>query len=236
MPGFQCPSRAATSPRSGGIRAHQPRSPGHLIRILPPVDKACPDPSVRNETKERAHLAYKAAIDANRRRGSPDDDGVSAGCSSIRSLWPRTSCCSPPAWSPWGKDQGQHVEMARDVADAFNTRYGEILTVPEPLVDPAVATIPGLDGRKMIKSSQPSRLSSLRGWDQSSNRTLPAVSGSGESDGVSARYRASGGALAGLQPVTSVLPRSRRRDRHGWQSIGSAEQDRVPAALGLGHP
>jgi tryptophanyl-tRNA synthetase len=53
---------------------------------------------------------------------------------------------------PVGKDQKQHVEMARDMAGAFNAIYGEILTLPEVFIEESVMTIPGLDGRKMSKS------------------------------------------------------------------------------------
>jgi tryptophanyl-tRNA synthetase len=53
---------------------------------------------------------------------------------------------------PVGKDQKQHVEMARDMAIAFNHWFGETLRVPQPVIRPEVATIPGLDGRKMSKS------------------------------------------------------------------------------------
>ena len=54
---------------------------------------------------------------------------------------------------PVGKDQKQHVEMARDMAGSFNARYGEgLLKLPEPVIDERVMTIPGLDGRKMSKS------------------------------------------------------------------------------------
>jgi tryptophanyl-tRNA synthetase len=53
---------------------------------------------------------------------------------------------------PVGKDQKQHVEMARDIAIKFNNNYGEIFTLPEPELDDVVATVPGVDGRKMSKS------------------------------------------------------------------------------------
>jgi tryptophanyl-tRNA synthetase len=46
----------------------------------------------------------------------------------------------------------QHVEMARDMAERFNSRYGEHLVLPQAEIDSAVATLPGLDGRKMSKS------------------------------------------------------------------------------------
>ncbi len=53
---------------------------------------------------------------------------------------------------PVGKDQKQHVEVARDIAIKFNNEYGEIFILPEPEIDEDVATVPGLDGQKMSKS------------------------------------------------------------------------------------
>ncbi len=53
---------------------------------------------------------------------------------------------------PVGKDQKQHLEMARDMANAFNIQYGETLVVPDALIDERVMTVPGTDGQKMSKS------------------------------------------------------------------------------------
>ncbi|NIA23681.1 MAG: tryptophan--tRNA ligase [Proteobacteria bacterium] len=53
---------------------------------------------------------------------------------------------------PVGKDQKQHVEIARDIAIKFNNIYGDILVIPEPDIDKNVATVPGIDGQKMSKS------------------------------------------------------------------------------------
>jgi len=53
---------------------------------------------------------------------------------------------------PVGKDQKQHLEVARDIAIKYNNQYGDVFTVPEPEIDEDVATVPGLDGRKMSKS------------------------------------------------------------------------------------
>jgi tryptophanyl-tRNA synthetase len=53
---------------------------------------------------------------------------------------------------PVGKDQKQHIEVARDIAVKMNEAYGEVLTVPEPEISEDLATIPGLDGQKMSKS------------------------------------------------------------------------------------
>jgi len=53
---------------------------------------------------------------------------------------------------PVGKDQKQHLEVARDLAMKFNNQYGETFVVPEPLISEVTATVPGLDGQKMSKS------------------------------------------------------------------------------------
>ena len=53
---------------------------------------------------------------------------------------------------PVGKDQIQHVEMARDIAVKFNNEYGDIFVIPEHKIDEAVQTVPGTDGQKMSKS------------------------------------------------------------------------------------
>jgi tryptophanyl-tRNA synthetase len=53
---------------------------------------------------------------------------------------------------PVGKDQKQHVEMARDIAQRFNHHFGETFVLPDPVIGDNVATLPGLDGRKMSKS------------------------------------------------------------------------------------
>jgi tryptophanyl-tRNA synthetase len=53
---------------------------------------------------------------------------------------------------PVGRDQIQHIEMARDMAERFNHRFGQYLVLPEAAIDASVATLPGLDGRKMSKS------------------------------------------------------------------------------------
>ncbi|HEY0743733.1 MAG TPA: tryptophan--tRNA ligase [Chryseosolibacter sp.] len=53
---------------------------------------------------------------------------------------------------PVGKDQRQHLEIARDIATAFNNQYGETFVVPEAKISEEVMTIPGTDGQKMSKS------------------------------------------------------------------------------------
>jgi tryptophanyl-tRNA synthetase len=92
---------------------------------------------------ERAH-AYKAARDANRE--------INVGTFLYPALMAADILAYDSHVVPVGKDQKQHVEMARDMAIAFNSRFGDVLVVPEPLIQADVATIPGLDGRKMSKS------------------------------------------------------------------------------------
>src|ERR1700731_4224169 len=53
---------------------------------------------------------------------------------------------------PVGKDQKQHLEMTRDIAQKFNETFGDVLRLPEPHIQPAPETVPGIDGQKMSKS------------------------------------------------------------------------------------
>lgn len=57
-----------------------------------------------------------------------------------------------PDFVPVGKDQKQHIEIARDIAIKFNTIYGELFKLPEPMIQESVAVVPGTDGQKMSKS------------------------------------------------------------------------------------
>ena len=57
-----------------------------------------------------------------------------------------------PKVVPVGKDQKQHVEIARDLAEKFNRLFGETFDMPEPIILEEVATVPGIDGQKMSKS------------------------------------------------------------------------------------
>jgi tryptophanyl-tRNA synthetase len=53
---------------------------------------------------------------------------------------------------PVGKDQKQHLEMTRDMAQKFNETFGDVFKLPEPHIQPATETVPGIDGQKMSKS------------------------------------------------------------------------------------
>ena len=99
----------------------------------------------------RAH-AYKAAQDKNQEAGREQDEGVSAGLFMYPVLMGADILLFNAHKVPVGRDQIQHIEMARDMAASFNHLYGEHFVLPEAAVDDQVATLPGLDGRKMSKS------------------------------------------------------------------------------------
>ena len=102
----------------------------------------------------RAH-AYKAATDANQAQGAEDDAGVTMGLFCYPVLMAADILMFNAHRVPVGRDQVQHIEMARDIATRFNHLYGqgrELFVLPQAQVDEAVATLPGLDGRKMSKS------------------------------------------------------------------------------------
>ncbi|NRP36395.1 Tryptophan--tRNA ligase [Marinobacterium sp. xm-d-579] len=100
----------------------------------------------------RAH-AYKASVDANRDAGSEDlDDGITMGLFSYPILMAADILMFNAHKIPVGKDQIQHIEMARDIAGKFNHTYEELFALPEAQVDEETQLIPGLDGRKMSKS------------------------------------------------------------------------------------
>ncbi|TDK24338.1 tryptophan--tRNA ligase [Luteimonas aestuarii] len=100
----------------------------------------------------RAH-AYKAAVDRNRADGEDDDAGVTAGLFMYPVLMAADILIFNADKVPVGRDQVQHIEMARDFGQRFNHVYGrDYFTLPEAVVDDNVATLPGLDGRKMSKS------------------------------------------------------------------------------------
>ena len=99
----------------------------------------------------RAH-AYKASVDKNAAAGLDPDADVSAGLFMYPVLMGADILMFNAHKVPVGRDQIQHIEMARDMAHSFNHRYGEHFVPPEAEIEESVATLPGLDGRKMSKS------------------------------------------------------------------------------------
>ncbi|MDU4300884.1 MAG: tryptophan--tRNA ligase, partial [Eikenella corrodens] len=100
----------------------------------------------------RAH-AYKAAVQANLDAGQTDQDhGVEMGLYSYPILMSADILMFNAHEVPVGRDQIQHVEMTRDIAQRFNHRFKELFVLPEAKVDDNVELLVGLDGRKMSKS------------------------------------------------------------------------------------
>ncbi|MCH9691017.1 MAG: tryptophan--tRNA ligase [Gammaproteobacteria bacterium] len=99
----------------------------------------------------RAH-AYKAAVDSNRNDGEDSDFGINMGLYSYPILMTADILMFNADKVPVGRDQIQHIEMARDIAQRFNHHYGEHFKLPEVQVEEQVAVLQGLDGRKMSKS------------------------------------------------------------------------------------
>jgi tryptophanyl-tRNA synthetase len=100
----------------------------------------------------RSH-AYKAAVADNEHSGENDPDkGITMGLFSYPILMAADILMFNANKVPVGKDQIQHIEMARDIAGRFNHIYGEHFALPEAVIDEQGATLLGLDGRKMSKS------------------------------------------------------------------------------------
>ena len=99
----------------------------------------------------RAH-AYKASVDKNLAAELDPDADVTAGLFMYPVLMGADILMFNAHHVPVGRDQIQHIEMARDMAHSFNHRYGEHFVAPLAAIEESVATLPGLDGRKMSKS------------------------------------------------------------------------------------
>ncbi|HLF10451.1 MAG TPA: tryptophan--tRNA ligase [Gammaproteobacteria bacterium] len=100
----------------------------------------------------RAH-AYKAAVAENEASGNRDpDQAITMGLYCYPILMAADILMFKAAKVPVGKDQKQHVEMARDIAQRFNHHFGDTFVLPDAVIGESVALLPGLDGRKMSKS------------------------------------------------------------------------------------
>lgn len=100
---------------------------------------------------DRAH-AYKACVEANLAANKDPDDGINMGLYNYPILMAADILLCNAKFVPVGADQKQHVEMARDMAKYFNKKYGYSLVIPQERITESVATLEGLDGRKMSKS------------------------------------------------------------------------------------
>jgi tryptophanyl-tRNA synthetase len=80
------------------------------------------------------------------------DDGINSGLFLYPALMAADILLFDTNFVPVGLDQKQHIEISRDIAQAVNNNYGDVLVLPEAVIKQEVMTIPGLDGRKMSKS------------------------------------------------------------------------------------
>ena len=96
--------------------------------------------------------AYKASVQANEEAGEDPDYAITMGLFSYPILMAADILIFNANDVPVGRDQIQHVEMARDIAARFNHHYGDTFVLPKAVVDDEVAVLQGLDGRKMSKS------------------------------------------------------------------------------------
>jgi tryptophanyl-tRNA synthetase len=99
----------------------------------------------------RAH-AYKSAVEVNLAAGRDTDARVNAGLYSYPVLMAADILAFQADLVPVGRDQQQHVELAREMAEAFNRAYGPVFKYPQALVQETAQTVVGLDGRKMSKA------------------------------------------------------------------------------------
>jgi len=97
--------------------------------------------------------SYKASIDKNRAAGKLDDFDVNMGLYNYPILMTSDIITFGATHVPVGRDQIQHVEIARDIAQRFNNQFNEtVFVLPEHVVADGIAELPGIDGRKMSKS------------------------------------------------------------------------------------
>jgi tryptophanyl-tRNA synthetase len=100
----------------------------------------------------RAH-SYKAQVQANEESGSKDPDkGIMMALFNYPILMAADILMFKATRVPVGRDQKQHMEMTRDIAQRFNHRFGDILVIPDAEINDNTAVLSGLDGRKMSKS------------------------------------------------------------------------------------
>lgn len=99
----------------------------------------------------RAH-AYKGAVDVNVAEGQDPDYSITMGLFGYPVLMAADILMFNATHVPVGKDQTQHLEMARDIAQRFNHHFGDTFVLPETVVEENAEVLQGLDGRKMSKS------------------------------------------------------------------------------------
>ena len=180
----------------------------------------------------KAH-AYKAAVERNQAAGETDADvGINIGLYTYPVLMAADILLFDSDVVPVGKDQVQHVEIARDIAQRVNHLYGDVLKVPDAHVVENVAIVPGLDGRKMSKSYgnvvplflPPKQLRKVLNRIVTDS-TPPEVPKDPESSHIFQIYRAV------ATPAETVALAERYRVGIGWGEAKGALFDVLDAAL-----
>ena len=181
----------------------------------------------------RAH-AYKAAVDRNLQQAQDPDVGITAGLYMYPVLMAADILAFDANQVPVGRDQVQHIEMARDLAQRFNHQYQqEFFVLPEALVEEQVATLPGLDGRKMSKSYDNTVPLFAGGTQQTRDAVMRIVTDSrqpgdpkdADASAVFTIYRAFAG------EAESVAFRQALQDGMGWGDAKHALAERIEADL-----
>lgn len=181
----------------------------------------------------KAH-AYKAVVERNQREGQEDlDVGVNIGLYTYPVLMAADILLFDTDLVPVGKDQVQHIEIARDIAQRVNHLYGDVLTLPQAHVSDSVAIIPGLDGRKMSKSYDnviglflpPKQLRKLINRIVTDS-TPPEAPKDPESSHIFQIYRA----VASVEQAQALA--ERYRSGIGWGEAKAALFEVLDAALG----
>jgi tryptophanyl-tRNA synthetase len=182
----------------------------------------------------RAH-AYKAAVDQNTAKGVEPDDGVNMGLFSYPVLMAADILMFNAHKVPVGRDQVQHLEMARDIAQRFNHLYGEdFFILPEVQLEEEVAVLPGLDGRKMSKSYD-NTIPLFEGGAQATKAAVmrivtdsrqPGEAKDAENSHLYMLYRAF------ATPAQSLAFKKALEEGQGWGDAKLALVERIEAELG----
>ena len=162
------PARADGRARPGACCASGPASPRRSTSPAASTPRG-PTLFVQSHVAEHTELAWVLVLHHRLRRGRPDDavqgqvrpkgaEGTNVGLFTYPVLRPPTSCCTTPTVVPVGEDQRQHLELTRDLAGRFNSRFGETFVVPEPHIVKATRQDPrpaGADRQDEQVGAQP---------------------------------------------------------------------------------
>ena len=181
----------------------------------------------------RAH-AYKAATDANREKGDDPDAAITAGLYMYPVLMAADILLFNANEVPVGRDQVQHIEMARDIGQRFNHIYGgEYFVLPEAKIEDNVATLPGLDGRKMSKSYD-NTIPLFEGGEKALRKAIMSMVTDSSRPQRSEEVRGSAlyQLIEAFQPLGGQIAEAFNRDGAGWGTVKRHALQAVEAQIG----